>query len=202
VNSALSDEELAAKYREAGGHPLGTPFADALFSRHYDRVALWCFRILGDRNAAADMAQEVFVKAWQHLESFRSDAKFSTWLYTVTRNHCFNEIKRLGRAREEAMEAEHLDLLGAVAAASDSAAEQAQMIGVARSLMASELTETEAQVMTLHYTEELPLDAISRLLKMDNASGAKAYLVSAKRKLKVAVDRWTARQSKPAGRQT
>ena len=54
--SGLSDEELVAKYREAGGKPNGTPFADELFQRHYAKVALWCFRIAGNRDAATDLA--------------------------------------------------------------------------------------------------------------------------------------------------
>jgi hypothetical protein len=58
------------------------------------------------------------------------------------------------------------------------------------------LTPVEAQVMMLHFGEDMPLATISRLLKMENASGAKAYVVSAKRKLKVAVDRWTARMQR------
>jgi len=53
-----------------------------------------------------------------------------------------------------------------------------------------EPSATEARVMTLHYAEELPLDAVTQLLKLDNASGAKAYIVSAKRKLARAVSRW------------
>jgi hypothetical protein len=48
----------------------------------------------------------------------------------------------------------------------------------------------EARVMTLHYAEELPLDAVTQLLNLDNASGAKAYIVSAKRKLAQAVGQW------------
>jgi len=59
-----------------------------------------------------------------------------------------------------------------------------------RDLVRDSLSETEARVMTLHYAEELPLDAVTRLLKLDNASGAKAYIVSAKRKLARAVARW------------
>jgi hypothetical protein len=58
------------------------------------------------------------------------------------------------------------------------------LTGVAREMMAKELTPVEAQVMMLHFGEDMPLAAISRLLKMENASGAKAYVVSAKRKLK------------------
>jgi flagellar motor switch protein FliG len=52
-----------------------------------------------------------------------------------------------------------------------------------RGLVRDSLTEVEARVMTLHYAEELPLQAVTQLLQLENASGAKAYIVSAKRKL-------------------
>ena len=194
--TALSDEELVEKYREAGGRPQGTSFADALFQRHYSRVALWCFRVSGDRDSATDLAQEVFSKAWAHLDHFRADSKFTTWLYMITRNHCFNAMKSKGRMAEDAVESERLESFSSLAAGVDSTLEQAQLLQAARTMMATELTPLESQVMILHFAEELPLSTISRLLKMDNPSGAKAYIVSAKRKLKVAVERWSKR---PAG---
>jgi RNA polymerase sigma-70 factor (ECF subfamily) len=194
--TALSDEELVAKYQEHGGPPRGTPFADELFQRHYSRVALWCYRVAGDRDAATDLAQEVFTKAWSHLGHFRADSKFSTWLYMIARNHCFNALRSRERQAEEGVDSDVLDSLGVQAAGFDSALERSQLTGVAREMMAKELTPVEAQVMMLHFGEDMPLAAISRLLKMENASGAKAYVVSAKRKLKVAVDRWTARMQR------
>ena len=194
--TALSDEELVARYQEHGGPPRGTPFADELFQRHYSRVALWCYRVAGDRDAATDLAQEVFTKAWSHLGHFRADSKFSTWLYMIARNHCFNALRSRERQAEEGVDSDVLDSLGVQAAGFDSALERSQLTGVAREMMAKELTPVEAQVMMLHFGEDMPLAAISRLLKMENASGAKAYVVSAKRKLKVAVDRWTARMQR------
>ena len=191
--TALSDEELVARFRELGGKPQGTPYADALFQRHYSRVALWCYRVAGDRDRAADLAQEVFVKAWAHLEHFRADSKFSTWLFMIARNHCFNALKSRERQAEDAMDGDLLDGLSGREAGFDEDLEREQMAGVAREMLAKELTPLEAQVMTLHYGEELPLPAIARLLRLENSSGAKAYVVSAKRKLKTAVDRWSAR---------
>ena len=196
--TALSDEELVNRYREAGGPPQGTPFADELFQRHYNRVALWCFRISGDRDQATDLAQEVFSRAWTNLDNFRAESKFSTWLYMIARNHCFNSIKTRARVAEDAIDGDHLDLFSSTLAGFDTALERAQMVEVARELMAKELTPVESQIMTLHYAEDLPLDSIARLLKLDNPSGAKAYIVSAKRKLKAAVDRWVRRGS-PGG---
>jgi hypothetical protein len=48
----------------------------------------------------------------------------------------------------------------------------------------------------LHYGEDVPLDALTRMLRLENASGAKAYIVSAKRKLGRAVERMLARGEK------
>jgi DNA-directed RNA polymerase specialized sigma subunit len=49
------------------------------------------------------------------------------------------------------------------------------------------LDETEARVMMLHYGQEMPLNAVSRMLGLTNKSGAKAYIVSARRKLNAAI---------------
>ena len=68
-------------------------------------------------------------------------------------------------------------------------------------LINGSLDETERQVMTLHYGEDMTLDSISRLLNLQNASGAKAYIVSAKRKLQTAIGRMKARNTRgEAGR--
>jgi hypothetical protein len=53
--------------------------------------------------------------------------------------------------------------------------------------MRDSLEEIEAEVMTLHYVHEMPLDAITRLLRLTNPSGAKAHVVNARRKLNRAI---------------
>src|SRR5437868_13227376 len=55
------------------------------------------FRFLGNREEAEDLAQEVFVTVFKSIDTFRGDAKFSTWLYRITANHCKNRLKYLGR---------------------------------------------------------------------------------------------------------
>jgi DNA-directed RNA polymerase specialized sigma subunit len=56
--------------------------------------------------------------------------------------------------------------------------------------MEQSLDELEKQVMTLHYGHEMRLDAITAQLGLTNASGAKAYIVSARRKLNAAIKKW------------
>jgi len=62
-----------------------------------------------------------------------------------------------------------------------------------REFLLTTLDQTERAVFTLHFGDEMPLDAITRLLGLDNNSGAKAYIVSAKRKLAKAAKRLRAR---------
>ena len=55
------------------------------------------YRILGDRQEAEDVAQEVFITVFKHIDQFRGEAKFSTWLYRISTNHSRNRIKYLSR---------------------------------------------------------------------------------------------------------
>ena len=133
------------------------------------------------------------MKAFESLHLFRGDAKFSTWLYTITRNHCYNKIK----ARASSPEQNGEPLIADFADQGADPHEQLERASSARlfsELVQKSLTELETQVITLHYVEELPLDAVTRLLKLENASGAKSYIVSARRKLARAMERWKARE--------
>ncbi|MBL8952588.1 MAG: sigma-70 family RNA polymerase sigma factor [Myxococcaceae bacterium] len=77
---------------------------EALVKQHQDRVYDFCMRMLSDREEAFDVTQEIFVSIHQHLESFRQDAKISTWIFRISRNHCLNRLKylkRRGRGRSD-----------------------------------------------------------------------------------------------------
>src|SRR5690242_18142758 len=196
---AISDEELLEQYRRAPASPLGGSSLNQLFERHHSRVAAWCYRLTGDVDSATDLAQEVFLKAFQRIDSFRSDSKFTTWLYSIARNHCLDELRsRRGRP----LEASEVVL----ETMPDSRAEDASQLierneseQILRQLMRDSLDETESKVMTMHYVHELPLDSITRLLGLTNQSGAKAYIVSAKRKLNRGIARWKRGSRQPGG---
>ena len=186
----LSDEQLIAQYRLAPAAERSRPLVEELFRRHQSRVVAWCYRLTGDRTQAADLAQEVFTKAYASLDAFRSDSKFTTWLYVITRNRWRDELRaRLARPRETSEASiDEVEPTGENEALAALEARDARAI--VRRLMADVLDETEQRVMTLHYGHEMRLDAITATLGLTNASGAKAYIVSAKRKLNAAVKRW------------
>jgi RNA polymerase sigma-70 factor (ECF subfamily) len=64
---------------------------------HQHKVYNLVFRMLGNREEAEDVAQEVFVTVFKAIDTFRGDSKFSTWLYRIAANQCKNRMKYLGR---------------------------------------------------------------------------------------------------------
>lgn len=53
-----------------------------------------CFRMLGNRHEAEDMAQEAFIRAYVNIKSFNQDLKFSTWLFRIATNLCIDRMRK------------------------------------------------------------------------------------------------------------
>ncbi|MGI8745132.1 MAG: RNA polymerase sigma factor [Bryobacteraceae bacterium] len=192
----LSDEELVEKFRGEADPAAAERWINELFERYHARIATWCFRFTGSRESALDLAQETFFKAYRYLGSFRGDSKFSTWLYSIARNHCLNDLKARASEPMGVADAITLELPDSRSGGQQAWLERKEMLQLMRRLISESLDDTESRVMTLHYAEEMPLDAITRVLGLENASGAKAYVVSARRKLDSAIQKWKARQVK------
>jgi RNA polymerase sigma-70 factor (ECF subfamily) len=72
----------------------------ALVTRHQRQVYQLAMRMLRDDDEASEATQEVFLAAWQHLHSFRGDARLATWLYRITYNHCLKVAESRRRDHE------------------------------------------------------------------------------------------------------
>jgi RNA polymerase sigma-70 factor (ECF subfamily) len=69
---------------------------EQLYRSNSGRVYGLCLRLSGNPTTAQELAQDVFVRAWQRLSSFRGESAFFSWLYTLTVNVAFSE----GRSRK------------------------------------------------------------------------------------------------------
>jgi RNA polymerase sigma-70 factor (ECF subfamily) len=70
-----------------------------VYREHAGRVFALCVRMSGDRTHARELMQDVFVRAWERLGSFRGDASFSSWLYRLAVNVVLTDV-RSDRRRE------------------------------------------------------------------------------------------------------
>jgi RNA polymerase sigma-70 factor (ECF subfamily) len=90
----LSSEELMARIGEGDEDAFET-----LVNRHQTSVLNLGYRFIGDRTQAKDLAQEVFIRVWQAAKTYKPEAKFTTWIYRITANLCFNELKSARRKK-------------------------------------------------------------------------------------------------------
>lgn len=75
---------------------------DLLFHRHLNRVYALVCQYVGHPEEARDLTQEVFVRVYTHLHSFRGESAFTTWLYRVAVNVCQEERRKQARRRRHA----------------------------------------------------------------------------------------------------
>ena len=75
---------------------------EQLVARYQTKIVAYATRMLNDQEEGEDVAQEVFVKAYRSLESFRGASSFSTWLYRIATNLCIDRVRKRKRSPQQA----------------------------------------------------------------------------------------------------
>lgn len=99
--SANVDPDAALMLRVKQGD---TAAFTTLVEKYKQPVMNLAFRTLRDEAEAEDLAQTAFVQAWKSAARYEPSAKFSTWLFTIARNLCLNEIRRRHRHPAESLD--------------------------------------------------------------------------------------------------
>ena len=99
--SANLDPDAALMLRVKQGD---TAAFTTLVEKYKRPVMNLAFRTLRDETEAEDLAQTAFVQAWKSAARYEPSAKFSTWLFTIARNLCLNEIRRRTRHPAESLD--------------------------------------------------------------------------------------------------
>jgi len=92
----ISDQQLIELYL-AGD----TGAFDQLMAEHEDRIFAVCLRIMGNRETALDASQETFITLFRKAGQFKGESAFSTWLYRVAVNTCYDQLRKQKRRRAE-----------------------------------------------------------------------------------------------------
>ena len=104
--SANLDPDAALMLRVKQGD---TAAFTRLVEKYQQPVMNLAARTLRDQTEAEDLAQNVFIQVFKSAARYQSTAKFSTWLFTIARNLCLNEIRRRSRHPAESLDAPHPD---------------------------------------------------------------------------------------------
>jgi len=100
MTSSDSDVALMLRVREGD-----TDALRELIERHQRTVINTIHRAIGDASEAEDLTQRVFVQVYRSAKRYKPTAKFTTWLFTITRNKILNEHRRRSRHPSESLDA-------------------------------------------------------------------------------------------------
>jgi RNA polymerase sigma-70 factor, ECF subfamily len=82
---------------------------DLIVERHRRAIYQLCYRFVSNHEDASDLSQDVFVRAFKGLKSFRRQSSLGTWLYRICVNVCLNRVNTKTLATEELEEQQHVD---------------------------------------------------------------------------------------------
>lgn len=136
-----------------------------------DKVFQLCYRMLGNRHEAEDMAQEAFIRAYVNIATFNINLKFSTWLYRIATNLCIDRIRK--KKPDFYLDAEvsgtdGLTMYSQIPADTALPEDEVESIELQEIIQReiSRLPEKYRSVIVLKYIEELSLNEISEILDM------------------------------------
>ncbi len=147
-------------------------------------------RILGQREEAEDVLQEVFVQVHLHLGSFRGDSKLSTWLYTIALNRVRNHLRRRGKRRTVSLDAvpeedgNPIEFPDKGPSLDEVVAQRREADRLRQAV--DGLQEDFRAIFILHYYQHLPLEEVSRRLGKPLGT-VKVYLHRARKRVHAAL---------------
>jgi RNA polymerase sigma-70 factor (ECF subfamily) len=158
----------------------------ALFEKLYDRyskvVYNTSFSYTKNEFEAEDLTQDIFLKLFLNLKKFQGNSKFSTWLFSLTRNHCINAITRKGAKEKRNQSVFYLDIenLGITEDSDSQDFENNQIDNMFAAI--KQIPEADKNILFLKYKEELSIKDIANALSIGE-SAVKMRLKRAKSKL-------------------
>jgi RNA polymerase sigma-70 factor (ECF subfamily) len=165
----VTDEELMLRFARGDASAFAT-----LLEKFKPQIVEFAEHIVRDRGTAEDVAQETFLRVFRKKEAYRPTARFSTWLYTIVTNLCYDELRK--HRRQVSLES----MLGPVANVEDRLqgaarsrphpfprpdveAEQRELTGLVEELVES-LTEEHRTAIRLRIHKGLGYAEIARRL--------------------------------------
>ncbi len=171
----LSDSELLALLRSENDRRRGF---DLLVRQFQTPLYRFVRRMVTDHEVAQDVLQEVFIKAWNGLDSFRGDARLFSWLYRIAHNESLNAL-RSQRRGIFVSEDQVIEKLTATLDSSEHFSGDEIQRRLQRAVM--RLPDKQRAVFTMKYFEELKYTEISAITGTSVGALKSSYHIAAKK---------------------
>ena len=170
----ISDEEIVRRIRKGKE----TELYSILYKRYYQKVLDKCYSLTHSRELAEELTGDILSKTYERLDSYKGNSSFSSWLYSVTYNHCIDWLREKKKLHYPEWNSSN-DLPEII----DETYDEEQDISYDRliSLLDHLHTEEKALIM-MRYFDEMPLNQIAEALRVTE-SAAKMRLKRAKTRL-------------------
>jgi RNA polymerase sigma-70 factor (ECF subfamily) len=165
---------------------------EQLIEIHQRSVIGTVAKMLGNPSDAEDIAQQVFIRVWKSAARYEPQAKFTTWLFTITRNLVFNEVRRRQRkptvSVQEREETTHRVIEDVQGSSPDEELLRSEMeAAIDRAIEA--LPEKQRLAVVLRRYEEMPYEEIGVVLSM-SVPAVKSLLFRARTQLKESLQKY------------
>lgn len=163
---------------------------EELVETHQHRVVGTVAKMLGDDVEAEDVAQQVFIRVWRSAARYEPTAKFTTWLFTITRNLVFNELRRrkrhatssLDESRENEDDTPRHQIADLGVKVPDVSMLDEEMMNAIHHAI-EELPDAQRMAVVLRRYEETPYEEIAQILEL-TVPAVKSLLFRARTELR------------------
>jgi RNA polymerase sigma-70 factor (ECF subfamily) len=158
-----------------------------LIEAHQHRIIGTVAKMLGDDSDAEDIAQQVFIRVWKSAARYEPTAKFTTWLFKITRNLVFNELRRRKRHPAQSLDAPRDDERPlqmpdtGVKAPDTSLLDEEMQAAIQRAI--DELPETQRMAVVLRRYDDISYEEIGEILDL-SVPAVKSVLFRARTELR------------------
>jgi RNA polymerase sigma-70 factor (ECF subfamily) len=177
ISAAITDRECLQKLQQGE-----TGAFEILVRRHQKTIFNLIYRLLGDYEEAAEIAQESFLSAYKALSQFRGEANFSTWLYRIALNHASTRRKSLAHSQQRMVSLESTDPIDERPIDPADRFEQKEVQERVQHALNS-LEPNDAAIILLRDMQDMPYNEIARILELPVGT-VKSRLHRARRALK------------------
>src|SRR6056300_1554104 len=188
---ALNDRDVGLMLRVREGD---NEAFELLVELHQSAVIGTVAKMLGGASEAEDIAQQVFIRIWKSAKRYQPQAKFTNWMFTITRNLVFNETRRRKRkptvSVEEREEESHQQVEDVHSTTPDQDVLHSELERAVDDAIQA-LPDKQRLAVVLRRYEEMPYDEIGRVLSM-SVPAVKSLLFRARTQLKESLEKYLA----------